>query len=286
MEPAVFFLFGLCVGSFLNVVIYRLPNGKSIVKPRSSCPKCGHMISALENIPILSYLALGGKCKACKQPISPRYPAIELINGALWLLPALLGMKTPAALCAAAFSSLLLAISMIDLDTFIVPNSLVLAIVIISAPMFFFDDRLVWHERLIGFLVGGGTLYIVGYVAAIALQKEGMGGGDIKFMAACGLFLGWKNILFSMFVGAVASLFGVLAMRLFKREMPTRSDLPTEESDEPLEAESPDDPVLPFAPGLAVGVLVCFYWGAQIIHWYVSKAMPAPPQNMMRPIGN
>ena len=246
----IYLALGLIIGSFLNVVIYRMPREISVVKPPSSCPKCGHAIKAYENIPVFSYIFQGGKCRGCKEKISIRYPIVEMICGLLWIIPLALGLSYAEASLAALFSSALLAVFFIDFEHMIIPDRIVLFIMLLSIPAFFIETNILWYERLIGFAAGGGLLLLIAILAEKILKKEGMGGGDIKLMAAGGLILGWQNILLSLFVGAAVAMVVIIIMT-------------------PLKKKFPKGEQIPFGPALSIGMLICYYFGADMISWYL-----------------
>lgn len=255
MEPfsyAVVFVLGTFVGSFLNVCIYRLPRGRSIVTPSSRCPSCGTPISFRDNVPILSYLFLGGKCRSCGQRISPRYPFVELLNGVLYaavLWRVGVGWHTPLYL---AFVSALIVITFIDMDYQIIPDSISLpgTAVGIAAGIFILNDPYVAGARLgaINTLAGSALGFGLYYLIAV-LSRGGMGGGDIKLMAMIGAFLGWKGVLMTTFAGSVlGSIIGVFLMTAKGKGRKTR---------------------IPFGPFLAVGALISLLAGREILHWYL-----------------
>jgi leader peptidase (prepilin peptidase)/N-methyltransferase len=207
------FVFGLLVGSFLNVVIHRIPRGESVVVGRSKCPVCGGMIAWYDNVPLLSYAALGGKCRKCRAPISPRYPAVEFVSGtaaalAVWFLGA--GVE---ALTAFVFFALLLAITIIDWKHRIIPDSLSLGGTIAGLASALVRD-MTFADSLAGALAGGGVLFAVAAGYRLVRKAEGMGGGDVKLMAMIGAFLGWRMVfpvlILASFGGA---LYGLYLMR-------------------------------------------------------------------------
>jgi len=225
-------LLGLCVGSFLNVVIHRLPkimerqwraecaelSGQeaapgpryNLVVPRSACPSCGHLISAIENVPVLSWLALGGKCKGCKTPISPRYPIVELLTGVLsgyiaWHFG--FGMAAAGALM---FTWAMIALTFIDLDTFYLPDSITLPLLWLGLLFNINATFVSLSSAVIGAVAGYLSLWSVYWVFKWATGKEGMGYGDFKLLAAIGAWLGWTmlplTILLSSLVGAAIGI--------------------------------------------------------------------------------
>ncbi|GFO58064.1 type 4 prepilin-like proteins leader peptide-processing enzyme [Geomonas silvestris] len=242
------FVFGAVVGSFLNVCIYRLPEGESVVFPPSHCQNCDYKIRWYDNIPILSYLLLRGACRQCGTKISPQYPLVEFLNGALTLALFLkfglgLGFAVLFVLCSA-----LVVITFIDLEHQIIPDVISLpgiAVGFLSS----FITGFGWLNSLIGILAGGGSLLLVAYAYQAVAKKDGMGGGDIKLMAMLGAFLGWKAVLFIIFAGSLlGSLIGVTLMLVQKKD----STL-----------------AIPFGPFLASGALLFIFFGREIIGWYL-----------------
>lgn len=244
------FIFGAVVGSFLNVCIYRLPNNESLVFPASHCPKCGYKIPPYDNIPLLSYLLLGGRCRFCKIRISPQYPVVELINGLLTLF---LFMKLGFSLTFLVlfiFCSALVAITFIDLEHRIIPDVISIPGIVIGFIASFFLPWLGWQNSLIGILAGGGSLLLVAYGYQLIAKKEGMGGGDIKLLAMMGAFLGWKAVPFIIFASSlVGSVIGITLMLVQKKD----SKL-----------------AIPFGPFLAFGAILYIFFGRQLIHWYLN----------------
>ncbi|MDT8420976.1 MAG: prepilin peptidase [Desulfuromonadales bacterium] len=248
------FLFGAIIGSFLNVCIYRIPAGKSIISPPSSCPNCGAGIRWYQNIPILSWLLLGGRCAACKVRISPRYPLIEALNGVLFVLVLWYFGFSWATLIYWLLMSALVVITFIDLDHQIIPDVISLPGIIVGFATSFAIPWLPWYESLIGILVGGGSLYLVAWLYEMIAKREGMGGGDIKLLAMLGAFLGWKAIFPVIFLASVVgTLIGVPLMLLQK-------------GDSKL--------ALPFGPFLASAAAVYLFWGPALIDWYLGFFAP------------
>ena len=204
------FILGAVVGSFLNVCIWRIPEGLSIVTPASHCPDCGHPIRFYDNIPLISYLILRGRCRACGGRISLRYPFVE---GLAALMALFLFWKfglTLKFLAAFIFVSALILITFIDIDHQIIPDVISLPGIPICFLMAVFIMDLSFMDALLGLLIGGGSLYLVAVLYELATKREGMGGGDIKLLALMGAFLGWKSLLFillvSSLVGAVVGI--------------------------------------------------------------------------------
>ena len=214
------FIFGAAVGSFLNVCIYRLPAKTSIVKPSSRCPNCGHPIRYLDNIPIISFILLGGKCRHCKSRISWRYPLVEFITAVLTVMLFIKFGLTLNFFVFFIFTAVLIVITFIDLDHQIIPDILTLP----GIPSFFlaavFLVEIPWREALIGLLVGGGVLFLIALIYEFIAKREGMGGGDIKLLAMIGAFLGWKSLIFVLLFGSMTgAVIGITAMILKKQDM-------------------------------------------------------------------
>ncbi|MEJ2133900.1 MAG: prepilin peptidase [Desulfofustis sp.] len=239
------FLFGTIIGSFLNVVILRLPDpGTSIVFPSSHCPKCKKSLSWYENIPILSYLVLGGKCSHCKMSISPQYPIVELLTGLLAVaVIANFGLSLTA-LGFFLFCAALVTIIWIDLHHQIIPDVISLPGIIFGFAFSFISFFVTWQESLIGLLAGGGIFYAVSYSYYLLRRQEGLGGGDIKLLAMLGAFLGWQSLLFIIFASSVTgTVAGLFAMRSQKKGGATR---------------------IPFGPFLAVSGLFYLFFRPQV----------------------
>jgi len=240
------FLVGACIGSFLNVVIYRLPRGESIVSPRSRCPGCGRAIPAWENIPIVSFVALRGKCAGCGGTISWRYPAVELLTatgyGAIVLLD---GPGFPL-LRDLLFFSLLIPVAFIDIDHRIIPDELSLGGLAAGIFLSFLPGG-DWKGSVAGALLGGGILYATALLYEKVRGVEGMGGGDIKLLAMIGAFIGWRGTLGTIFFGALlGAMGGILAMRKGGEGLKT---------------------AIPFGPYLCVAALGARYLGGEFWGW-------------------
>lgn len=240
---------GAVIGSFLNVCIHRLPRGESLVRPRSRCPVCGALIRAFDNVPLLSFLWLRGRCRDCRAVIPIRYPAVELLNGLGYVLLWRRFGWTPDALIYGVFFSALVVVTFIDWDHQIIPNRITLpgiVVGLVSAATVLTGS---FVDAVIGAALGGGVLYAVAVASEWVLKKEGMGLGDVKLLAMIGAFLGWKAVLVTVFVGALGgSLVGLALMALkLKRR---------------------DDPI-PFGPFLAMGAVSALFAGPELIAWYL-----------------
>lgn len=235
------FIFGAAIGSFLNVCIFRLPTETSIVKPRSQCPYCQHPIRNCDNIPLISFIVLRGKCRDCGGKISWRYPLVELITAVLALLLFLKFGLTLKFLTFFIFTAVLIVITFIDLDHQIIPDVISLPGIPIFCLAAIFLVKIPWMEALIGLLIGGGVLFAIAFVYELLTKREGMGGGDIKLLAMIGAFLGWKSLifilLFSSFSGAII---GITAMIIKKQDMKY---------------------AIPFGPFLSVAAIAYPFWG-------------------------
>jgi leader peptidase (prepilin peptidase)/N-methyltransferase len=272
----ILFLLGATVGSFLNVVIHRLPEpGRSIVRPRSACPACGAAIAWYDNVPLVSFLALRARCRACRAPISWRYPLVEALTGGLLVLlwwrfglSAALGVHF-------AFSAALVAISFIDLDHRIIPNEISLPGILVGFGCSFLWPGF-WLDSLIGLVVGGGGLYLLSWGYALVRGRDGMGMGDVKLLAMLGAWLGWRSllfiVLFASLQGVLASVILVLAGVKLRPPLPEEDELeqdgeaasppdglpaspPGEPGDEPEEEVGFFSAAIPFGPFLALAAI-------------------------------
>jgi len=245
----IIFAFGACIGSFMNVCIYRLPVKKSIVWPGSACPSCGKKIRAYDNIPILSYLWLRGSCRQCSTRIPLRYMIVEIMGGAFAVVTYLRFGISLEGLVWYTFVVLLLIITFIDLDFQIIPDAISLPGIPAGFAASFAVSTVTYKASLLGILIGGGILYLIAWGYHLLTKKEGMGGGDIKLLAMIGAFIGWKGVLFTIFVAsAVGSLSGVLVM-LHQKKGPKLA--------------------IPFGPFLSIGAISYVFMGPELISWYV-----------------
>lgn len=211
--PALIFaaIVGSLFGSFLNVVIHRLPRGESIVHPPSRCPVCGHRVRPWDNIPVLSWLLLGGRCRDCRTPIPPRYPLVEALAAGLAALCVWRWGMTPAAALGAAFCLAMVAILFIDLDHRIIPDAINWPGAIAGLLLVQWHD-LTWWQALIGAAVGFGSLLAIQQIYEKLTGVSGMGDGDVKMAAFMGSFLGWSGVLLTIFLGSfLGSLYGILS---------------------------------------------------------------------------
>ena len=236
---------GAIVGSFLNVCIYRIPSGKSIVLPASHCPVCKNPIKIYDNIPVISYIILRGKCRNCNERISPIYPAIELLTAVMSLILFRKYGLSLEYLFSFVFTCALIVITFIDLRHQIIPDVITLpGIPLFALAAIFFMD-VTPRDSLIGILAGGGFLYLIAFGYKLLTKREGMGGGDIKLLAMLGGFLGWQSLWFiimaSSLIGAVA---GISAMICKGKDIKY---------------------AIPFGPFLSIGAVAYIFWGNMVM---------------------
>lgn len=241
---------GLCIGSFLNVVALRLPKGQSIVYPPSRCGSCGHRLGILDLFPVFSYVFLKGKCRYCGAGVSAIYPLGEALTGLGFALAAWQIGLVSELLVALLFVALLSVITLTDLLYMLIPNKIVLFGLLAGSLLRLWTHPLPLWQHALGILVGAGTLYAIALLSLWLLNKEGLGGGDIKLFALIGLFLGPKLTLLTLFAAALlGTIIGATALwtGAMKREQP-----------------------LPFGPFIALGALVCYFWGDAALDGYWS----------------
>lgn len=220
LVPAIIFVFGAIVGSFLNVCIYRIPRNKSIVRPNSYCPKCEKPVRFYDNIPIVSYILLGGKCRDCGTKISARYPFVELLTAVIFLMCFRRWGLSYEMLIQMFFIALLIVISFIDYDFQIIPDVLSIGGMILGLLISFVRSGFRFTDALYGVLIGGGVLFVIAYGYQFFTKREGMGGGDIKLLAMIGSFTGLKGVIFSLIGGSIiGSLVGIPLMLIKKENM-------------------------------------------------------------------
>jgi leader peptidase (prepilin peptidase)/N-methyltransferase len=246
-------LFGGIIGSFLNVCIYRLPREKSVVRPSSSCPSCEKPIKFYDNIPIISYLFLKGKCRQCGSHISIRYPMVELITAFLFFMLFKKYGLSFELIVGMLLISLLIAISFIDLDFRIIPDVLSIGGLIAGLILAFFRKPFFFYmDALYGILLGGGILFVIAYGYELLRKREGMGGGDIKLLGMIGAFCGIKGVIFSLMSGSLIGTFIGIPM-MFIKGADTKY-------------------AIPFGPFLSLGALIFIFFGDRIIYAFFNFA--------------
>ncbi|MEE1100388.1 MAG: prepilin peptidase [Agathobacter sp.] len=237
------FTFGIVIGSFLNVCIYRIPMHETVVTERSHCMRCGYQLTWYDMIPVFSWLCLGGKCRKCKEPISPQYPIVEATNGILYLLIfAVCGFKWESIIYC-LMASALLVLSVIDWRTYEIPIGINIFILVLGILHIIIDYHN-WLNYVIGFFGISVVLLILFYVSG----GRAIGGGDVKLMAAAGVVIGWKLIILAFFIGCiVGSVIHLIRMKV-----------------------SGAQKVLAMGPYLAIGIMIATLWGENLISWYLS----------------
>lgn len=236
------FLVGISIGSFLNVCIYRIPKKEDIVFERSHCMSCGNVLKWYELIPLFSFLVQGGKCRNCKTKLSVQYPLIELLNGLIYVWIFMAKEFQPESILFCICASVLIVISVIDWRTYEIPFGCNIIIGILGIVRVFLNLAH-WYDYVIGFFAVSGLFLIIYWIT----KGRGIGGGDIKLMAAAGLLLGWQNILLSLMIGSIAG--SVIHLALMKIQGKDR--------------------VLAFGPYLAFGIFISMLYGNDIITWYL-----------------
>lgn len=245
MNPLLYtvvFLYGIIIGSFLNVLIYRIPKKENFITTRSHCMNCNYQLKWYDLIPVFSYIVLGGRCRKCKTHLSVQYPLVELLNGFMYMLIYwIYGISIETLLYALMFSALL-ALSIIDFRTFEIPfgfNVFIFCLGIIRV----ITDFTHWSDYVIGFFAVSSFIYLLIFLT----KGKGMGDGDGKLMAAVGLLIGWKLVILSFFLGCLfGSILHIARMKI------TRADH-----------------VLAFGPYLSMGIMVSVLWGTRLINWYI-----------------
>ncbi len=243
-------LFGAVIGSFLNVCIYRLPREESVAWPASHCPSCHGAIAFYDNVPIVSYLILQGRCRACRTPISIQYPLVEAANAIGYVLVFWMFGFTAVACAYAALLSSLIVVTGTDLSHTMIPDAVTLPGIVIGLLCAALILPIGLVDSLLGVLLGGGMLWFLAWISPYVFGKEGMGGGDIKLMAMVGAFLGWQPVLLAIMIGSfLGSIVGVglIAAGVMRREQ-----------------------YIPFGPFLAVGSILALLFHQPLLQWYWS----------------
>jgi len=243
------FIFGGMVGSFLNVCIFRLPKEESIIWPGSHCPNCKKPIRFYDNIPLISYFLLRGKCRYCKKPISFQYPLIEGITALSSLFLIIKFGPSLSYLFYFAFVAALIVITVIDLYHQIIPDAISLPGIGVGLLASLLIPQITLFNSLIGILLGGGSLFIVATFYQWLFKREGMGGGDVKLLAMIGAFLGWKAVLLTILLSSlIGSVTGILMMVVKGKDFKY---------------------AIPFGPFLSLGAVISLFYGEEIVRWYL-----------------
>ena len=241
---------GAFIGSFLNVLIHRLPRKENFVTGRSHCPKCNELIRWYDNIPLLSFLILRARCRRCKAPISWRYPSVEFITALFFLLAFRLYGLSFHTMVAAIFFSMLLVVTFIDFEYYIIPDKITYPGMVLGLALSFVNPLVTPLDALIGLLAGGVSLYLLAVVGDFIFKKESLGGGDIKLAAMLGAFLGWKSIIFIFFGAAVLGLIYAVIQMIISRKLGAGR-------------------MIPFGPFLSLAALLALFFGEMLIDFYV-----------------
>ncbi len=246
--PWVVAVFGLMIGSFLNVCIYRLPRHESVVFPPSHCTRCGKAIAWYHNLPIVGWLVLRGRCASCGDRISIIYPLVEALTGAVFALNAWWFGPTPLLLVRLLFSCVLIVLAFIDIEHRILPNRITLSGIVVGflASVWLLPG---WRSSLIGILIGGGVLWAIGELYFRLRGVEGMGMGDVKMLAMIGAFLGWRQVIVVLFLSSFAgAVIGLALIALAGRSKQTK---------------------LPFGTFLALAAFAASLVGDRLLSWYL-----------------
>ena len=242
-------LLGLIVGSFSNVCIYRIPRNESVIYPASHCPKCRTKIKPIDNIPLLSYILLKGRCRNCGSKISIQYPVVEFLTGLIYLIIYLIYGLSVQSLVYIILSSALIIIAFIDLQEQMIPDVISLPGIVVGLILSFIVPYISFINSALGALVGGGIILIIAWVGSIIFKKEAMGGGDVKLAAMIGAFLGLRYIIISLFLGFfLGALIGII---LIMTKIKKRED------------------AIPFGPFIVLGSLITLLCGEKILSWYL-----------------
>lgn len=245
MDFLYIFLTGIILGSFLNVVIYRIPIGESIILPPSHCSKCSNRLKPLDLIPILSWIYLKGRCRHCRSQISLRYPFVELLTGGLFLFTYITIGMNQRLIAYLVLICMLIVNTFIDIDHFILPNKIQLFGLTAFALLNIFLPFISWEDSLLGAFIGAAPLLIL----FLLTKGKGMGFGDVKFIGVVGLYLGWKLSLLTLLLSFI--LGGIFGIILLATKIKNKTDL------------------IPFGPWIALAAFISMYWGNAIISWYL-----------------
>ncbi|NNF27364.1 MAG: prepilin peptidase [Gemmatimonadetes bacterium] len=244
---------GAALGSFLNVCVYRWPNDESVIRPRSRCPGCGTPVRWRDNLPVLGYFLLRGRCRACGVSLSLQYPLVEAMVALLWAgLAASMGPH-PEVLRGGLFLTILLGIALTDARTYIIPDQFSLGGMLLGLALSPLPGGVDVVQSLSGAALGFGLLWLVAVLGKLAFKKDAMGGGDVKMMAMVGAFLGPAGVVLTLFLGALVGsvIFGPISWKTKK--------------------------LVPFGIFLGVGAVVSYGWGGALVEWYVGGVLGLTP---------
>ena len=240
------FLFGIVIGSFLNVCMFRIPQKETVVTERSHCMACGYQLAWFDLIPVFSWLALRGRCRKCKTSISPQYPIVEAVNGVLYVIIFIVRDFSLESVLYCLLASALIVLSVIDWRTYEIPISINGFILVLGILHMLLDYKN-WLNYVIGFFCISMILYLLFLIS----KGRAIGGGDIKLMATCGLLIGWQNIIIGFLLGCIiGSVIHLIRMKI-----------------------SDADRVLAMGPYLAAGTMIAALWGQDMIAWYLGAMM-------------
>lgn len=266
-------VYGLLIGSFLNVCSLRWPVDESVVRPRSRCPNCETLIAWYDNVPVASWLILGGKCRKCAEPVSVQYPLVELATGLMWAGAFTLHGPTWEALRGSLFLTIVFGISISDARFYIIPDEFSIGGTVLGLAMAFLPEGINWVPAFIGAALGYGVLWGVGVVGTWMIRKmspgrleeagvdQAMGGGDIKMMMMVGAFLGAWGVALTIFLGSVLALVTVLIRSVFAQL--------SQDEDRQEELSR----LIPFGVSLAAGAGVSYIWGDAMVGWYLTSVV-------------
>lgn len=249
MLAILFFLIGLVFGSFLNVCIARIPEKKNIFWSRSKCPHCGHVIPWHDNIPLLSFLLLKGRCRYCQQKISLMYPVVELLTGLITLALFKKYGLSYSFLFFVIFAYFLIVLGIIDFKTKLLLNRILLPMLIAGFLTNLIGQIVPFKDAILGAVFGGATMWLVAILGSRIFNKEALGMGDVKLAFVAGFFLGWKHILIALYLGFIFAFLTIIVLWLIYRK-----NIPK---------------LIPLGPFLAMGFLFYLFYGKELIHWYL-----------------
>ena len=240
---------GLVIGSFLNVCIYRLQKNESISKPRSHCPNCKYQLKVWENIPVLSYILLRGKCSNCKIKISLRYPLVEILNATVFVVVFYYFDISIETFLLMIFFSIVIIITFIDIDVQLIPNNLLLISILPIMAYILISQSNSYLSHIIGAILLALLFLIIGYIGKLIYKVDSMGMGDVKYAGVIGLLLGWEKGILAFVIAFFSAAAIIVIMSMYKKLSRKQR--------------------IPFGPFLSIGCFVAFFWGKAILNWYL-----------------